>query len=103
MPNVQGDNKIKATKVLEINVNHPVFETIKKYYAEDKEKLTTLSEVLYDQALLIEGVTLESPTKYRSARCLNKSAKTNQNAERIELTFYPFFYFIDSFLLTFLF
>jgi len=69
MPNVQGDNKIKATKVLEINVNHPVFETIKKYYAEDKEKLKTLSEVLYDQALLIEGVTLESPTKYAEQVC----------------------------------
>lgn len=69
MPNVQGDNKIKATKVLEINVNHPVFETIKKYYAEDKDKLTTLSEVLYDQALLIEGVTLESPTKYAEQVC----------------------------------
>ncbi len=63
MPNV-GEEKIKATKVLEINVNHPVAEKIKHYYNNDQEKLKLLSEVLFTQALLIEGVMPESPTKY---------------------------------------
>lgn len=68
MPNI-GNEKIKAEKVLEINANHRIFDTIKRYYEEDKDKLTTLSEVLFDQALLIEGVTPESPTRYAELVC----------------------------------
>jgi len=68
LPNV-GADKIKAQKVLEINVNHAIFGTVKKYYAEDKDKLKTLAEVLYAQALLIEGVLPESPTTYAEKVC----------------------------------
>lgn len=68
MPNAPKD-KIKAEKVLEINASHPVFETVKKLYAEDKDRLKMLAEVLYDQALLIEGVPVENPTRLADLVC----------------------------------
>ena len=68
MPNAPKD-KIKAEKVLEINASHPVFETVKKLYAEDKDRLKMLAEVLYDQALLIEGVPVDNPTRLADLVC----------------------------------
>ena len=68
MPNASKDT-VKATKVLEINAQHKIYETIKKYFDEDKEKLKTLAEVLYNQALLIEGVPIESPTSRAELVC----------------------------------
>lgn len=67
MPN--ADKGVKATKVLEINAQHKIYETIKKYFAEDKEKLKTLAEVLYNQALIIEGVAVENPTRLAEMVC----------------------------------
>ena len=68
MPNVPKDG-IKATKVLEINAQHKIFEKAKALYQTDKESLKTLSEVLLDQARLIEGLPIESPTKYAENVC----------------------------------
>ena len=68
MPKI-GDEKIKANKVLEINAEHKIYDTIKKYYAEDKEKLKDLSKILFDQALLIEGMPIESPTRLAEMVC----------------------------------
>ena len=68
MPNAPKD-KIKAEKVLAINASHPVFETVKTLYAEDKDRLKMLAEVLYDQALLIEGVAVENPTRLADLVC----------------------------------
>ncbi|MBR1747008.1 MAG: molecular chaperone HtpG [Clostridia bacterium] len=68
MPNVPKDG-VKATKVLEINAQHKIFEKAKKLYVEDKEKLRTLSTVLLNQAMLIEGLPIDSPTKYAEAVC----------------------------------
>ncbi|MBQ2897882.1 MAG: molecular chaperone HtpG [Clostridia bacterium] len=55
---------IKAQKVLEINLNHPVFEKMKSLFGKDDEKLKKLAEVLYGGAVLIEGLTLESPVDF---------------------------------------
>ncbi len=57
-------NGIKAQKVLEINLNHPVFEKMKSLFNTDNEKLKKLAEVLYGGAVLIEGLTLESPVDF---------------------------------------
>lgn len=43
---------MKATKILEINPNHPIFEKIKGLYQEDKDKVKEVTEVLYDQAFI---------------------------------------------------
>lgn len=55
---------VHAEKILEINTEHQMFEKIKKYHGNDKEKLKKLSSVLYNQALLIEGLQIEDPVQY---------------------------------------
>ena len=64
--NAMPDNPtdIHAEKILEINTNHQMFEKLKNAYDNDKEKLKKLSSVLYNQALLIEGLTIEDPVQY---------------------------------------
>ena len=52
---------IKADKILEININHKVFENLKNAYKDDKDKLKLFTNLLYNQALLIEGLPLEDP------------------------------------------
>lgn len=61
MPN--GEN-IKANKVLELNANHNVFSKLKDAYENDKEKLGLYTNLLYNQALLIEGLPLEDPVEF---------------------------------------
>lgn len=61
-----AEQKVKAEQIFEVNANHPVFETLKKYES-DGEKLKKYTEVLYDQALLIEGRMIEDPVKYANA------------------------------------
>ncbi|MDD3429537.1 MAG: molecular chaperone HtpG, partial [Oscillospiraceae bacterium] len=63
------DQKIKAERVLEINANHPIFATMNALYATDKDKVKTYAEILYTQALLIEGMPVEDPVAYASAVC----------------------------------
>ncbi len=60
---------MKATKILEINPNHPIFEKIKGLYQEDKDKVKEVTEVLYDQALLIEGFAIKDPIAYSRKIC----------------------------------
>ncbi len=67
MPN--SEEKIKATRVLEINANHPIFDTLVSAYAEDKDKAAKLTEVLYAQASLIEGVAIDDPAAYANTVC----------------------------------
>ncbi|HAQ41780.1 MAG TPA: molecular chaperone HtpG [Clostridiales bacterium] len=63
MPDNMAGN-VHAEKILEINTEHPMFEKIKNAYADDKDKLKKLSSVLYNQALLIEGLQIEDPVQY---------------------------------------
>ena len=64
-----AEHDAKAEKVLEINAEHPIYETLKKLYETDKDKLKTYSEILYDQALLIEGMPIEDPVEYSNKIC----------------------------------
>jgi len=63
------DNKAKADKVLEINSNHAIFEKLQFLLDNDKEKLSTYAEILYNQALLIEGIAVENPSDFVSKMC----------------------------------
>ena len=58
------NNGLKANKVLEINHNHPLFETLKKLYKKNPDKVGEYSSLLYDQALLIEGFPIEDPIEF---------------------------------------
>ena len=66
MPN---DQKVQAQRVLEINSNHPIFEKLCSLYAEDKDKLKEYTQLLYDQALLIEGVSIDDPVAFSNRIC----------------------------------
>ncbi len=66
MPN---DQNIKAQKVLEINANHPIFNKLVNMVDTDKEKLKSYAQILYSQALLIEGLSIEDPVAYSNAVC----------------------------------
>ena len=68
MPQNDG-NKVKAEKALEINPNHPIFEKLKTLYTEDKDKLTSYTKLLYDQALLIEGMSIDNPVEFANLVC----------------------------------
>ncbi len=62
--------KVKSEKVLELNGEHEVFAALKRLFeAGDKAKLAAYSEILYDQALLIEGLALEDPVAYANNVC----------------------------------
>ena len=67
MPNAEG---MESTKVLELNPHHPVFAALKAAKeAGDSDKVTKYAELLYDQALLIEGLPLEDPVAYAQKVC----------------------------------
>ena len=64
-----SENQIRADRVLEINPAHPVFETLKKTQAEDAELMKKYALLLYDQALLIEGMPVDDPVAFSNAIC----------------------------------
>ena len=66
MPN---DQKVKAQRVLEINASHPVFAALKRCYEKDPERAKSYAGLLYDQALLIEGMPIEDPVAFSNAIC----------------------------------
>lgn len=66
MPDNQN---IKANKVLEINTNHDVFTSLKSAHEGDREKLALYTNLLYSQALLIEGLPLEDPVEFTNDVC----------------------------------
>ena len=61
MPNNEG---VKAEKVLEINTNHDVFKALKNAYENDKEKFNLYTNLLYNEALIIEGLAIEDPVEF---------------------------------------
>lgn len=66
MPNSEN---MKADKVLEINVNHDVFKTLKEAQEKDEAKLKLYTNLLYNQALLIEGLPIEDPVEFTNNIC----------------------------------
>lgn len=59
-----GNNGVKAEYVLEINASHGVAERLKELFADDKEKLSDYTKLLYNQARLIGGMTIEDPAEF---------------------------------------
>ena len=66
MPDAQ---KVKAEVILEINEEHPIADKIKDLYESDKSKLEKYTNILYNQARLIEGLEIENPTELTNAIC----------------------------------
>ena len=66
MPNGEG---AKAEKVLEINPNHAIYSKLKSLYETDKDKAADYADILYSQALLIEGMPIENPVEFSNKIC----------------------------------
>ncbi len=65
MPN-NGEN-VKAEKILEISAEHKILDTLKGLFEKDKDKLKKYSTVLYEQARLLEGLSIDSVTEFVTA------------------------------------
>ncbi|WP_297438991.1 molecular chaperone HtpG [uncultured Clostridium sp.] len=63
-----GQN-VKSEKVLEINTNHEIFSSLQSIFEEDKEKFNLYASILYNQALLVEGLTIEDPIEFTNNIC----------------------------------
>ncbi|MGN0633526.1 MAG: molecular chaperone HtpG [Oscillospiraceae bacterium] len=68
MPQNEG-TPVKAEKCLELNASHPVFAKLKTLYDTDKDKLKDYTKLLYSQALLIEGLSVENPVEFANLIC----------------------------------
>ena len=64
-----GNNGAKAELVLEINAEHPIAEKLKTLYAEDKDKLSDYAKLLYNEARLIGGMSIEDPVEFSTLIC----------------------------------
>lgn len=66
MPDNQN---VKAQKVLEINPNHEVLAALAGAFENDKDKLSLFTNLLYNQALLIEGLPIADPVEFTNDIC----------------------------------
>ncbi|MGI6204280.1 MAG: molecular chaperone HtpG [Anaerovoracaceae bacterium] len=60
---------IKAQRVLEINAGHPIMGSLEDAFENDKDKLKNYAEILYDEALLIEGMPIDDPVAFSNKVC----------------------------------
>lgn len=68
MPGAE-ENHVKAELVLELNLNHPLCGKLRQLYDSDKASLAAYSKILYAQARLISGLSLENPTEISTLIC----------------------------------
>ena len=66
---IPTDQKAKATKILEINPDHEIFKVLQKVYDKNKDMINQYADLLYQQALLIEGFPIEDPVDFSNKIC----------------------------------
>ena len=64
-----NDNKISAQKVLEINTDHKIYATMKEMFETNQDKLKKYASVLYNSALLIEGLPVDDAVAFTESIC----------------------------------
>ncbi len=64
-----SEQNFHAERVLELNSAHPIFEKLCAFAGDNTDKLAQLASVLYNQALLIEGMPIDNPVEYANAVC----------------------------------
>ncbi len=63
----EAETAPKAKRVLELNAAHPVFgKLVAAEKAGDKDRLKLYGHILYDQALLVEGLPIDDPVEFAS-------------------------------------
>ncbi|HEY8345254.1 MAG TPA: molecular chaperone HtpG [Bacillota bacterium] len=66
MPN---NPNLKAEKILEINADHEVFKALLNAKENDEGRLALFTNLLYNQALLIEGLPIKDPVEFTNDIC----------------------------------
>lgn len=69
LSNMPHNEEVKAEKILEINGNHELFKSLENIYLNNPVELTKYASLLYNQALLIEGFTIENPVEFSNLMC----------------------------------
>ena len=64
-----SEENVKAQIVLEINAEHPIAAKLKALYTSDKDKLASYAKILYAQARLIGGMSVENPAELSQLVC----------------------------------
>ncbi len=68
MPGAEN-NRIKAALVLEVNMNHPIAEKMREMYTNDKDMLAKYAKLLYANARLVGGLSIENPSEVSDLLC----------------------------------
>ena len=63
------DEKISASEILEININHKISDKLKDLFNNNKEELDKYTKVIYYEARLIEGLPIDNPTELSNLMC----------------------------------
>ena len=66
MPN---ENNIKASTILSININHPITKKLQALYKQDKDIIKNYAKILYAQARLIDGLSIDNPSEISDLIC----------------------------------
>ena len=66
MPNSEN---AKAKLILEINETHPILNKLKMLYKDSKEDFEKYTKILYSEAKLIEGLSIDNPTEISNLIC----------------------------------
>ena len=61
MPDAQG---VKAGRILEINPDHDLFKSLQSVYEKEPVKIDEYASILFDQALLIAGFSIDDPVEF---------------------------------------
>ncbi|MGG1399715.1 molecular chaperone HtpG [Bacillus salipaludis] len=69
LKSMPGNQNVKADRILEINVQHEVFTSLKEAFEKDQQKLSLYTNLLYNQALLIEGLQVPDPVEFTNDIC----------------------------------
>ncbi|MCI9049634.1 MAG: molecular chaperone HtpG, partial [Coprobacillus sp.] len=63
-----GQN-VKAGRILEINPHHAIFNALQSVFQKDQEKVKDYASLLFNQALLIEGFSIDDPVEFSNQIC----------------------------------
>ena len=69
MRRAQPEMELRADRILELNAAHPAVEALEKARVEDSAKAEKYAKILFDQAVLIAGLTIDDPTEYTDLVC----------------------------------
>ena len=69
LSNMPNNQEVKAEKILEINGNHELFKSLENIYLNNPLELSKYASLLYNQALLIEGFSIENPVEFSNLMC----------------------------------